>query len=111
MQRKRLKAITGESIVFINLLFVIVALIQAQVPIEIRKDWNKDMDVRMEWWHTARYGMFIHWGAYALTTIPRKMYKATNAGDSVIVELTVPAPDFVCSIIVLDVEGKISLTK
>jgi alpha-L-fucosidase len=55
------------SFFFTNLLFVFVALIYAQVPIEIRKDWNKDMDVRMQWWHAARYGMFIHWGAYAQT--------------------------------------------
>ncbi len=55
MQRKWPKTITCVSIALINLLFVIVALIQAQVPIEIRKDWNLDMDVRMEWGHNARY--------------------------------------------------------
>lgn len=24
-----------------------------------------DKDARMEWWRTARFGMFIHWGVYA----------------------------------------------
>jgi alpha-L-fucosidase len=38
----------------------------AQRMIEIRPDWNTTMDNRMEWWHEARYGMFIHWGPDAL---------------------------------------------
>ncbi len=38
--------------------------------IEIRPDWNTSMDNRMEWWHNARYGMFIHWGPDALPRTP-----------------------------------------
>jgi alpha-L-fucosidase len=38
--------------------------------IEIRQDWNASMDNRMEWWHNARYGMFIHWGPDALPRTP-----------------------------------------
>ncbi|MGD9347253.1 MAG: alpha-L-fucosidase, partial [Candidatus Aminicenantes bacterium] len=57
----------GMAVILFYLIIVFVSRVQAQVPIEIREDWNKDMDVRMEWWHEARYGMFIHWGAYAQT--------------------------------------------
>ncbi len=29
-------------------------------------DSKADTDVRMQWWREARFGMFIHWGAYAV---------------------------------------------
>jgi len=38
----------------------------SQTMIEIRPDWNPTMDNKMEWWHEAKYGMFIHWGPDAL---------------------------------------------
>ena len=25
-----------------------------------------DKDMRMEWWRNAKFGMFIHWGLYAI---------------------------------------------
>jgi len=27
---------------------------------------QSDRDARMEWWREARFGMFIHWGLYAI---------------------------------------------
>jgi len=45
---------------------IAVMSIQAQQLIEIRSDWNPTMDNRMEWWHDAKYGMFIHWGLYSI---------------------------------------------
>jgi alpha-L-fucosidase len=56
-----------KASLFVPILLIFAVILPGQVPIEIRKDWNPDMDVRMEWWHNARYGMFIHWGAYAQT--------------------------------------------
>ena len=43
----------------------------AEVPIQEREDmawWRKSMetrDQRLGWWREARFGMFIHWGAYS----------------------------------------------
>lgn len=34
-------------------------------------------DRRMEWWRDARFGMFIHWGAYA---VPAGVYKGRDIG-------------------------------
>jgi alpha-L-fucosidase len=32
--------------------------------------WNQETraqrDARMQWWRDARFGMFIHWGLYAV---------------------------------------------
>jgi len=32
----------------------------------IIKETKEDHDARMEWWRDARFGMFIHWGLYAI---------------------------------------------
>ena len=44
----------------------LVQIVNAQTMIEIRPDWDPTMDNKMEWWHDAKYGMFIHWGPDAL---------------------------------------------
>ncbi len=36
----------------------------AQTP--FRQESKADRDARMQWWREARFGMFIHWGLYAV---------------------------------------------
>ncbi len=60
------KLILRSVLFFFIVLFITATSVQAQRMIEIRPDWNTSMDNRMEWWHNARYGMFIHWGPDAL---------------------------------------------
>ena len=35
-------------------------------PLEYFNESKQDFDQRMEWWREARFGMFIHWGVYAV---------------------------------------------
>jgi alpha-L-fucosidase len=48
----------------LNLFFAILILVTAMgfSQSKVKKLSDKD---RMEWWHEARFGMFIHWGVYA----------------------------------------------
>jgi len=39
-----------------------VAPLKADIP----KETEKQKKERMEWWTKARFGMFIHWGLYAI---------------------------------------------
>jgi alpha-L-fucosidase len=39
---------------------------------------SADRDTRMAWWRDARFGMFIHWGLYA---VPAGEYKGKRAKD------------------------------
>jgi len=34
--------------------------------VDYLQETKADKDVRMEWWREARFGMFIHWGLYAV---------------------------------------------
>ncbi|KAF0139713.1 MAG: alfA5 [Stygiobacter sp.] len=47
----------------ILLLLFLATFIQAQ---DFTKETKKQQDSRMQWWREARFGMFIHWGLYAI---------------------------------------------
>ena len=36
------------------------------VPVDYLKESKADFDQRMQWWRDAKFGMFIHWGPYAV---------------------------------------------
>lgn len=48
----------------LNLLFAILILVSAMGYSQPKVKKLSDKD-RMEWWHEAKFGMFIHWGVYA----------------------------------------------
>jgi len=47
----------------ITLLLLALISIQAQ---DFTKETKQQRDARMKWWRDARFGMFIHWGLYAI---------------------------------------------
>lgn len=49
-------------------------------------------DTRMDWWRNAKFGMFIHWGLYA---VPAGEYKgATNYGEWIMQEAQIPKEEY-----------------
>lgn len=53
-----------------------------------------DFNKRMAWWRDARFGMFIHWGAYA---VPAGIYKGKaveGAGEWIMDLAKIPVPDY-----------------
>lgn len=49
--------------IFTLLVFVSLITLHAQ---DFTKEAKEERDARMEWWRNARFGMFIHWGLYAI---------------------------------------------
>ena len=49
-----------------NLLFLIFFILSCQNPPIENKSYGIDQDTRMSWWRDARFGLFIHWGLYAI---------------------------------------------
>jgi alpha-L-fucosidase len=43
-----------------------------QSPKDYLNESPEEIDARMAWWDEARFGMFIHWGLYA---VPAGEYK------------------------------------
>jgi alpha-L-fucosidase len=61
------------------LLFVASTLITgcAAPPRDYLSETQDEFDARMEWWRDARFGMFIHWGLYA---VPAGVYRDEPVG-------------------------------
>ena len=45
---------------------VLLNLMSVQLSAQINQETKSEKLERMQWWTEARFGMFIHWGLYAL---------------------------------------------
>ena len=55
---------------------------------------KSDKDARMDWWRDATFGMFIHWGAYA---VPAGIYKekpVNGIGEWIMHNSNIPIPEY-----------------
>jgi alpha-L-fucosidase len=41
-------------------------IISQYAPAQLPRETESQKSLRMQWWTDARFGMFIHWGLYAL---------------------------------------------
>jgi alpha-L-fucosidase len=58
------------------------------------RESTADLDKRMGWWRDATFGMFIHWGAYA---VPAGMYKGQEVkgiGEWIMHTANIPIPEY-----------------
>jgi alpha-L-fucosidase len=51
-------------------------------------------DARMAWWRDARFGMFIHWGLYAVAAGSWKGTPTPKAGEWIMNDLKIPIADY-----------------
>jgi len=57
---------------------------------------NIDMtaEERLQWWHEARFGMFIHWGLYAILAGEWKGQKTRGIGEWIMHDLKIPIAEY-----------------
>ncbi|GAF04657.1 alpha-L-fucosidase [Saccharicrinis fermentans] len=69
--------------ILLNCLFLIITMsaVQAQTDASsldpYANETEAERDTRMEWFRAAKFGMFIHWGVYA---VPAGIYKGEKVG-------------------------------
>src|SRR5262245_31638926 len=51
-------------------------------------------DKRMEWWRDARFGMFIHWGVYAVPAGTHNGQKIGRIGEWIMNRGKIPVADY-----------------
>ena len=51
-------------------------------------------DTRMEWWREARFGMFIHWGLYAVPAGDYKASTSTGIGEWIMNTAKIPVAEY-----------------
>jgi alpha-L-fucosidase len=55
---------------------------------------NAERDGRMKWWREARFGMFIHWGLYAVPGGEYKGQRSTRIGEWIMEWANIPRADY-----------------
>ena len=59
---------------------------------QVSADTPAQHDLRMQWWRNARFGMFIHWGLYAVPA--GKWGNQTNYGEWIREEAHIPVGEY-----------------
>jgi alpha-L-fucosidase len=57
---------TRRIIISLLMFFMLMVLGCQREMADYRAETKKQKDERMQWWRQARFGMFIHWGLYAI---------------------------------------------
>ena len=60
---------------------------------EMRENTNQ-RDARMAWWREARFGMFIHWGAYAVPAGTYKGARIPGLGEWIMSRAHIPVAEY-----------------
>ena len=77
-------------LLFLSLIFSISVSAQK----DFLKESKQERDVRMQWWRDATFGMFIHWGAYA---VPAGVYQGKEVkgiGEWIMHSAQIPIPEY-----------------
>ena len=49
---------------------------------------------KMQWWNTARFGMFVHWGVYSVTGGEFRGHMPTNSAEWMMNKARIPIADY-----------------
>jgi alpha-L-fucosidase len=58
------------------------------------KETPEQHAAKMQWWNTARFGMFVHWGAYSVTGGEFRGHMPTNSAEWMMNKARIPIVDY-----------------
>src|SRR5437667_7573916 len=70
-------------------LVLLAAIMQAPAP-----ESATQRDARMAWWRDAQFGMFIHWGAYAVPAGTYNGERIRGIGEWIMSRAHIPIPEY-----------------
>ncbi len=64
-------------------------------PVDFFKtETDAEREDRMDWWKEARFGMFIHWGLYAIPAGEHQGQRTENIGEWIMEHLHIPIAEY-----------------
>jgi alpha-L-fucosidase len=60
----------------------------------VAAETKAERDLRMKWWREARFGMFIHWGLYAVPAGEYKGMRSDRIGEWIMEWANIPRADY-----------------
>jgi len=84
-----------KRLLLLALLLVICCSINAQqLSAQANPETKAQRDARMRWWREARFGMFIHWGVYAVPAGIYKGQKIDRIGEWIMNRGKIPVAEY-----------------
>ena len=76
------------------LIFLLLSALLLACTANNNRDYSQESqserDARMQWWRQARFGMFIHWGLYAVPAGEYKGERVEGIGEWIQSHLNIP---------------------
>jgi len=63
-------------------------------PVCAQSPSKESTDLRMEWWRQARFGMFIHWGLYAVPAGEYQGKQVKGIGEWIMSKANIPRDEY-----------------
>ena len=63
-------------------------------PVCAQSSSSDSTDQRMQWWRQARFGMFIHWGLYAVPAGEYQGKQVKGIGEWIMAKANIPRDDY-----------------
>ena len=73
---------------------VALALQGHGVQVELDPAAEADRDARMQWWHEAKFGMFVHWGIYSVVGGQYKGQELPNSAEWMMNKGRIPIAEY-----------------
>src|ERR1044071_4854239 len=89
---------TEARMAIVRLILLTLALGAGFVRSTSAQDFTQETqaqrDARMAWWREARFGMFIHWGAYAVPAGTYRGERVAGIGEWIMSRAHIPIPEY-----------------
>jgi len=83
-----------RTFLFLLLIGIIAATLPADFKAHLREDKKDTKNERMAWWREARFGMFIHWGLYAIPAGEWKGVEYEWLGEWIMQQARIPSSEY-----------------
>jgi alpha-L-fucosidase len=83
-----------KRILSVGLILGMAAVCWSALPCASQAETPEQRDARMGWWRDAKFGMFIHWGLYAVPAGIWKGNPVEHAGEWIMFNGKIPVPEY-----------------
>ncbi len=83
-----------STLLVIVFLLGVFACEKQQPPKNYLNESQQEKDTRMQWWREARFGMFIHWGLYAIPAGEYNGQKIKGIGEWIMDRADIPVEEY-----------------
>lgn len=73
---------------------ILVGCAKTKVKPALKTETIEERNRRMAWWHEAKFGMFIHWGLYAIPAGVWKGKEIEETGEWIMANADIPVKDY-----------------